>query len=80
MRIIERVARLEKAGNADPRMSMVEIAAAADRFEATLARYGAPVMTTEDRAKAGWRACVEAPGPGWRQRVFADMEPEDFFA
>ncbi len=80
MRITDRIARLERAGDADPRMTTAEIEAAADRFEADLQHDGVPGGGTIASAVAAWRGMVEQTSEAWLQRVYADMTPADLYA
>jgi hypothetical protein len=79
MRIANRIARLEKRDNADPRMTADEIAAAAARIEGCIADGDLPPHVTAEKARASWRSLVELPVPGWRQRVYANMDPMDVY-
>lgn len=80
MRIADRIARLERTGDADPRMTAAEIDAAADRFEAELRHDGVPGGGTITSAVAAWRGMVEQAGEAWLQRVYAGMTPADLYA
>ncbi len=80
MRITDRIARLELAGDADPRMTTAEIDAATDRYEAELQNDGVPGGGTITCAVAAWRGMVEQTGEAWLQRVYASMTPADLYA
>lgn len=80
MRIADRIARLERTGDADPRMTAAEIDAAADRYEAELRQDGVPGGGTIASAVAAWRGMVEQTGEAWLQRVYAGMTPADLYA
>lgn len=79
MRIADRIARLERRDNADPRMTADEIDAAAARVERCIADGDLPPNVTAAAARSSWRSLVELPGPGWRQRVYANMDPMDVY-
>lgn len=81
MRIADRLRRLEQIRDGDDRMSNAEIEAAAAEFERKIAGLGAePSVADPDEARAMWRAFVTGPNPSWLQRVFANADPEDFYA
>lgn len=80
MRIADRIARLERAGDADPRMTEAELDAAAGRYEAELRQDGVPSGGTITGAVATWREMVEHTGEAWLQRVYAGMTPADLYA
>lgn len=80
MRIADRIARLERAGDADPRMTAAEIDAAAGRFEDELRQDGVPGGGTITSAVASWRGMVEQTSDAWLQRVYAGMTPSDLYA
>lgn len=80
MRIADRIARLERAGDTDPRMTAAEIDVAADRYEAELQQDGVPGGGTIASAVTAWRSMVEQTGEAWRQRVYASMTPADLYA
>lgn len=80
MRIADRIARLERAGDTDPQMTAAEIDAAADRFETELRQDGVPSGGTITSAVASWRGMVEQTGEAWLQRIYADMTPADLHA
>jgi hypothetical protein len=80
MRISERLTRLEQAKNTNPRMSESEIKAAADEFLKGIDRLvarSAHFNIDPEAAIEAWNALVAQPG--YLQRVFAGMEPEDMF-
>ena len=79
MRIAERITRLEQRGNTDPRMTADEIETAADRYEQRLSAHDRPGDVTDEEAQAAWHSLVAAPGPGWRQRIYANMDPWDIY-
>lgn len=78
MRIIERLARLERTEHADPRMPSAEIEAAAARYRAELISDGTPCGRPDAVALAAWRGMVEAAEP-WLQRIYASMSPADLY-
>lgn len=80
MRIADRIARLERAGDTDPRMTTAEINAAADRYEGELRQDGVPGGGSIASAVASWRSMVEQTGEAWLQRVYAGMTPADLYA
>ena len=77
MRISDRLARLEQKGGADARMSRQEIEAAALEFDNRMVVIAGRRVVDADEARTRWRAVVEAPNPGWLQRVFANAYVED---
>lgn len=79
MRIAERITRLEQRGNTGPRMTVAEIDTAAGRYEQRLSIGDRPGEVTDDQARSAWRSLVSAPGPGWQQRVYANMDPWDIY-
>ena len=76
MRIIERLARLERTEHADPRMPAAEIKAAAARYQAELISDGTPCGRPVAVALMAWLGMVEAAEP-WLQRIYAGMSPAD---
>lgn len=76
MRIIERLARLERNDHADPRMPAAEIEAAAARYQAELISDGTPCGRPVGVALAAWLGMVEGAEP-WLQRIYAGMSPAD---
>lgn len=76
MRIIERLARLERTGQAEPRLPGDEIEAAAARYRAELISDGTPCGRPVAVALAAWLSMVEAAEP-WLQRIYAGMSPAD---
>lgn len=79
MRIAERLSRLERRENADPRMTQNEIDAAAERLERSIALGDLPSDVTATAARTAWRSLVATPGPGWLQRIYANMNPQDIY-
>lgn len=80
MRIAERLTRLERSHDTNPRMSADEIDAAAIRYEAELTSDGTPCGRTVAAALATWRQLLDAAAEPWLQRVYAGMSPADLYA
>ena len=79
-RVTDRLRRLEQRDASDGGMSAAEIEAAAAEFEQKIVAMPAGQHGIDhDEARAVWRALVEAPGPRWLQRVFADGYPGDLY-
>ncbi len=80
MRLVDRLARLEHACAADPRMTADEIDAAAARYEAELTSDGTPCGRPVPAALAIWRQLVDVAAEPWLQRIYAGMSPADLYA
>ena len=79
MRLVDRIARLEKRDGVDPRMTAGEMEVAAAHLERVIALGDLPPGVTADQSRASWLGLVSAPGPGWLQRTYANMGPQDIF-
>lgn len=80
MRLAERLTRLERSHDTNPRMASVEIDAATARYEAELTSDGTPCGRTVAAALATWRQLLDAASEPWLQRVYAGMSPADLYA
>jgi hypothetical protein len=76
MRIIERLARLERTEHADSRMPAAEIEAAAARYQGELISDGTPCGRPVAVALMKWLGMVKAAEP-WLQHIYAGMSPAD---
>ncbi len=79
MRLVERLARLERVDVIDPRMTADEVDAAAARYEAELTSDGTPCGRPVAAALATWRELVDAASTPWLQRIYAGMSPVDAY-
>ena len=80
MRLVERIARLERTGCDDPWMSAAEIDTAAVRYEAELLVDGTPCGGSVEEALAAFRRLVGTASEPWLQRIYVGMSPADLFA
>jgi len=80
MRLAERLTRLERSHDTNPRMGAGEIDAAVVRYEAELTSDGTPCGRTVAAALATWRQLIDAASEPWLQRVYAGMSPADLYA
>jgi hypothetical protein len=77
MKIADRLRRLERRRDASARMSPEEIRIAVAEFDRRLASMSSAVRDPVT-VRAQWRSIIDAPNPGWWQRIFADANPEDW--
>lgn len=77
MRIVDRIARLERREDGDARMSAAEIDEAAGRYQQALDEEldGLRVVSLP-----GWRTAIVNVRPSWFQRALAAASPSDWFA